>query len=80
MVLANCLHCGSVSAYRSDIVDTDPICPQCGGTVAILMYTEAEASNYFPELSAGDALEGVFASDLLKLWQRRERGVAAGKS
>jgi len=54
MVLSTCLYCGAISAYPSDLLDTDPVCPHCGRTVAILapMYTEAETRNYFPELSA----------------------------
>jgi hypothetical protein len=54
MVLSTCVHCGSMSVYPSDLLGTDPICPQCGRAIAILapMYTEAEMRNYFPELTA----------------------------
>jgi hypothetical protein len=54
MVLSTCANCGSMSVYPSDLLDTAPICPHCGRTVAILapIYTEAEMRDYFPELSA----------------------------
>jgi CheY-like chemotaxis protein len=52
MVLSNCLHCGAISAFPSDLQDAAPICPQCGGAAAILaIMSEAEIQHYFPELA-----------------------------